>query len=518
MQHQSGIDHKGIESITYGYDGKLVTSETLIGTLNQALGYIYDDDFNITSLTYSGGTESYTYDNDGLLTGAGNFAISRNAGNGLPESVFGGSLSLARTFNGYGEVDAQDYSISGQNLTSWNLTRDNNGRIRNKTETIDSTTSDYVYTYGPMGRLLTVTKDSTLVEEYQYDANGTRIYEMNSLRGIAGRSFSYDDEDHLLTAGSVIYSYNLDGFLAAKTEGSDVTTYDYFSRGELFSVMLPDSRIIEYVHDPLGRRIAKKIDGVIVEKYLWQGLTRLLAVYDSSDNLLMRFEYADGRMPVAMTKGGSTYYLTYDQVGSLRVVADASGNVVKRIDYDSFGNIINDNNPSFEVPFGFAGGLHDQDTGLVRFGHRDYDPDTGRWTAKDPILFVGGDTDLYGYCLNNPINLIDPDGLYLTDSQRFTVSAISGITSTIGIFIGGSAGGALFGAIAGGLATATMPCATGKDIFNNAATAALSGAFGGEISSLLKYSMMHAIRAASTSGLISGMTDAVLMGANPIVK
>jgi len=68
----------------------------------------------------------------------------------------------------------------------------------------------------------------------------------------------------------------------------------------------------------------------------------------------------------------SAYYLTYDQVGSLRIVADAAGNVVKRIDYDSFGNIINDTNPSFEVPFGFAGGLHDKDTGLVRFGYRDY--------------------------------------------------------------------------------------------------------------------------------------------------
>jgi len=55
--------------------------------------------------------------------------------------------------------------------------------------------------------------------------------------------------------------------------------------------------------------------------------------------------------------------------------------------------------------------LHDRDTGLVRFGYRDYDPDLGRWTAKDPILFAGGDTDLYGYCLNDPINLIDPYGL-----------------------------------------------------------------------------------------------------------
>jgi RHS repeat-associated protein len=59
-----------------------------------------------------------------------------------------------------------------------------------------------------------------------------------------------------------------------------------------------------------------------------------------------------------------------------------------------------------------AGGLHDRDTGLVRFGYRDYDPDVGRWTAKDPILFSGGDTDLYGYCLNDPINAIDPFGLW----------------------------------------------------------------------------------------------------------
>ena len=78
---------KGTESITYGYDGKLVTSETLNGMLNQSLGYTYNDDFNLTSLTYAGVTESYVYDNDDLLTGAGSFAISRNAQNGLPETV-----------------------------------------------------------------------------------------------------------------------------------------------------------------------------------------------------------------------------------------------------------------------------------------------------------------------------------------------------------------------------------------------------------------------------------------------
>ncbi|GBC59950.1 hypothetical protein DENIS_0892 [Desulfonema ishimotonii] len=85
--------------------------------------------------------------------------------------------------------------------------------------------------------------------------------------------------------------------------------------------------------------------------------------------------------------------------------------MVKRVEYDTFGNVISDSNTAFAVPFGFAGGLYDADTGLVRFGYRDYDPDTGRWTAKDPILFAGGDTDLYGYCLSDPVNWIDPDGL-----------------------------------------------------------------------------------------------------------
>jgi RHS repeat-associated protein len=402
----------GTDTITYGYDGKLVTSEALSGTLNKTLSYAYNNDFNLQGFTYAGNTHMYTYDDDGLLTGAGGFTIARNAGNGLPEAVSGGGLNLTRTFNGYGELEVQDFTVSGSSLTSWNLTRNDAGRITAKTEMVDGDTSNYVYTYDPMGRILTVTKDGVLVEEYEYGANGTRTYEMNALRGISGRTFDYSDEDHLLTAGTTTYQYDLDGFLTTKTDGSDVTQYDYSSRGELLSATLPDGTVIDYIHDPLSRRIAKKVNGVITEKYLWQSLTRLLAVYDGSDTLLMRFEYADDRMPIAMTRNGSTYYLTYDQVGSLRVVADASGNVVKRIDCDSFGNVINDTNPLFEIPFGFAGGLHDQDTGLVRFGFRDYDPDVGRWTAKDPIGFAGGDTDLYGYCLNDPMNLIDPRGLW----------------------------------------------------------------------------------------------------------
>jgi RHS repeat-associated protein len=289
-----------------------------------------------------------------------------------------------------------------------------------------------------MGRLLSVTRDGSLVEEYAYDLSGTRITETNTLRDISGRSMSYSDEDHLLSAGDAIYSYDLHGFLSTKTLSGQVTTYNYSTRGELQQVVLPDGRTVSYDHDPLGRRITKRIDGAVVAKYLWEGMTKLLAVYDGSDNLLQRYEYADSRMPVAITQSGIRNFLAYDQVGSLRVVTDASGNMVKKIDYDSFGNIIADSNPSLSLPFGFSGGLLDLDTGLVRFGFRDYDPDTGRWTAKDPIGFSGGDTDLYGYVQNDPVNLVDPFGLLVQGTVNFGGLIGAGFGSLKAIFMGAS--------------------------------------------------------------------------------
>ena len=136
-------------------------------------------------------------------------------------------------------------------------------------------------------------------------------------------------------------------------------------------------------------------------------------MYDGNDNLLQRFEYVDDRMPVAMTdKDGNRYYLHYDQVGSLRAVSDTNHNIIKEITYDTYGNILKDTNPSFKVPFGFAGGLYDPDTKLTHFGYREYDAYTGKWTAKDPIGFAGGDSNLYGYVLGDPVGFVDSWGLY----------------------------------------------------------------------------------------------------------
>ncbi len=83
--------------------------------------------------------------------------------------------------------------------------------------------------------------------------------------------------------------------------------------------------------------------------------------------------------------------------------------MVEQVDYDEFGNVTNDTSPGL-MPFGFAGGLYDKDTGLVRFGARDYDASVGRWTSKDPLRFEGGGFNLYGYVVSDLVNMTDPNG------------------------------------------------------------------------------------------------------------
>jgi RHS repeat-associated protein len=106
------------------------------------------------------------------------------------------------------------------------------------------------------------------------------------------------------------------------------------------------------------------------------------------------------------------FKIVTDQLGSVRLIVNSeSGELIQKMNYDEFGNVLFDSNPML-TPFGFAGGIYDSKTKLVRFGARDYDPQTGRWTSKDPIRFNGGDSNLYGYVLSNPVSFTDPSGLW----------------------------------------------------------------------------------------------------------
>jgi RHS repeat-associated protein len=183
----------------------------------------------------------------------------------------------------------------------------------------------------------------------------------------------------------------------------------------------PQQTRIEYVIDGQNRRVGKKICpapcdpedvATLQQGFLYADPLRIVAELDGSNGVVSRFVYGTrAHVPDYMVKGGITYRMLSDHLGSVRLVVNATtGAIAQRIDYDEWGNATYVSGaPDFQ-PFGFAGGLTDRDTGLERFGARDYDPRVGRWTSKDPIDFEGG-YNHYAYVLADPVNGIDVDGL-----------------------------------------------------------------------------------------------------------
>jgi len=278
----------------------------------------------------------------------------------------------------------------------------------------------YAFTYDPArGWLTDVTSNGVAVAHYDYDDNGNRTHVLALDREVAYAAA--DDQDRILSATetlpmqvpqNVTWTYSANGELQTKTVGTTVTTYSYDVQGNLRHVILSNGTQIDYVVDAYSRRIGKKINGILIQGWVYQDGLRPIAELDSNNQVVSRFVYAgNATLPAYIIKGTALYRVICDNIGSVRLVINAAdGTIVQRLDYDEFGRVINDTNPGFQ-PFGFAGGLYDRDTKLVRFGARDYDCDSGRWTCKDPIGFDGGVENVYEYAANDPINVVDANGL-----------------------------------------------------------------------------------------------------------
>jgi RHS repeat-associated protein len=130
------------------------------------------------------------------------------------------------------------------------------------------------------------------------------------------------------------------------------------------------------------------------------------------DGVLDTLWYDEAGILFAIDRGGARLYVASDLTGSPRVVTDAAGVVLRAIEYDAFGGVVADSNPGLWLAVGFSGGLADPATGLVRFGWRDYDPRSGRFTARDPAEYEGRQANLYVYCGSDPVTFLDPTGLF----------------------------------------------------------------------------------------------------------
>jgi len=294
--------------------------------------------------------------------------------------------------------------------------RDAKGRFAERTARLGGVTETRRYAYDSAGRLSRVTDESgALCESYQYDHQGRRLADINPLRFRGERRYTYLSGNRLGQAGSVQYGHDKAGFRNLKWLGDDETRYHYEPSGLLLRVDLPDGRRIDYAYDAKGQRTEKRIDGRVVEAYRWLDPLRLSEFHDGREWWRLAYDSQrpgrGSRTPIGVTNGDDSYFLLCDQTGTPLALATTDGHVVQAMQYDSFGNLLQTRGDAVRLPLGFAGGLFDPDTGLTRFVWRDYDADTGRFTALDPLGKKGGDDDWYGYCVDDPVNQVDVWGL-----------------------------------------------------------------------------------------------------------
>jgi hypothetical protein len=310
-------------------------------------------------------------------------------------------------------------------------TRDSLDRITQMEETVQGVTTVKAFTYDSVGRLDQVRVNGALTSDYDYDANGNRTSLTTQNKTVTG---TYDDQDRMLTYGGAGYTYSANGELLMKVVGADTTRYSYNVLGSLEQVRVGDGTTVEYLFDGEGRRVGKRVDGVLVQGFVYQNLIAPVAEIGGNGEVVSRFIYAtQANVPDYVIKGGVVYRVVTDHLGSvLMVVNVATGQIAQLRFFGSQPNL-----------FAYAGAnpLEAPDPlGLCPFCDQ---------PSRGPVVFAGASGTLSlgaGGGLSGGLILWSPEGpgLYLTPAWGFGGDVGFGITvggsTSLSAFSGKSSG------------------------------------------------------------------------------
>ncbi|MEM6455671.1 MAG: RHS repeat-associated core domain-containing protein, partial [Acidobacteriota bacterium] len=406
------VDPDG-ETLAFTYDGPLRTGVAWSGTVQGDVDWTFDSDFRPATESVNGaGPITYSYDPDSRLLGAGALVVTREPTTGREATTALGLVGSTRTYTPFGELDTHTVTYDGQVIYSEDLDYDDRGWIDGIQRMQNGTGSQWTYGYDLRGRLETVTRDALPFADYTYDTNGNRLSTSGPFGSVTPAEVTVDARDRVLAYGDRTYTYRDDGSRATQTQSGQTVSYGYDVFGNLRSVDLGDGTVIDYVTDGQQRRIGKRVNGALTQRLLYRDALNPIAMLAADGSVETRFVYGTRpNVPDYMVRGGVTYRVVADHLGSPRLIVDvATGAIAQELRYDAFGRVLLDTNPGFQ-PFGFAGGLYDPQTGLVRLGARDYDPVLGRWTAPDALGFAGTMSNLYTYARNSPVTYLDVNGL-----------------------------------------------------------------------------------------------------------
>ena len=433
---ETGTGHSHAVGYVYDRENKLTSLTEKINGTAFTTSYTYDDDNRVSSITDRGITESYTYDAYGRVTQkvtkngsttvltetytyrtvsgkpTGQIATHRSVSagrdvtysynydaNGNITSVSDGTHTTTYVYDSANQLTRENNQADGVTRT---FTYDRAGNITAWTEyayttgTLGAATATHGYTYGNSnwGDQLTAWNGNTITGDAIGNmlSDGTRNYTWRNGRELA-----------TVTKGGVTWTntYNADGIRTKRTNGTN--TYSYIYNGGSLSQMTVDGTVMNFAYDASGT-------------------------------------------PMALTYGGATYYYATNIQGDVVAILNASGTAVVTYTYDAWGNILTTTGTMASTlgthnPLRYRGYVYDHETGLYYLQSRYYNPELGRFLNADSFASTGQGVlgnNMFAYCLNNPVNGADPQGLWTIGfSIGGNITFLLGVSISIGIFFDG---------------------------------------------------------------------------------
>lgn len=416
---------------SYKYDGAGNLTERT-DRLGRRTAYTYDGLDRPTQIQYADATVNYTYDSAYRLTRVNDTQSGEiawdydNADRLLSETTPQGVVSYT-----YNKAN-QRATMKAADRPAVEYGYDPAGRL----QTIKQGAETFTYGYDTLSRVASLLRPNGVRTTYAYDNvyRLARLTHANALnQSLEDFQYAYNDDDeiesinslasaHLLPTprtvapadaanrvpqfGTATYTHDNEGQTTSRTDAPTVSNYNWDARGRLTRATLSNGQTIGYAYDALNRRVSRAENGDSVS-----------FIYDKDDVVIdssvggVTVDYLNGlgiddKLRQTHSTSGARNYFLQDHLGSTAALADVTGGVVERGQYEVFGaTTINSG-----TRYGYTGREKDSTTGLLYYRARWYDSQQSRFMTEDPIGFSGG-LNLYAYVSNAPVNLNDPFGL-----------------------------------------------------------------------------------------------------------
>ena len=455
--------------ITYDYDDAgALTNVDFPNTTAQDLEFVYDQDGATTHASDESGTTAYDYDQFGRPTsvtnghgdevGYGYDTAGQMTTVDYPVGPSQPSKTLTRAFSDDGQLESVtdwnakqttfDYDVNGSYAgatyansgVSSDISRDATGTITAIDISAGTTSlAGFRYSHDDLDRVSSATTtDHPQAGTESFDRNAadrlvgaqTQDYDYSAAGSIAefddATNGTYDDAGQLTSIDLSGDTYDLDydqqGNRTSSTPPTGpAATYDYDADDRLRQVNPGESSSPSetYIYDFSGTR-ASRTQGSHTEHYTWDTQSASLPLLLSDDD--HQYIYGPtGAVIAQIATNGTTTYLHQDQLGSTRLLTDATGDVVGSASYSSYGT--RTAQAGMQTKLGFAGAYIDALTGFQYNRARYYDPATAQFITRDPLEDQTEQPYAYGH--GDPLSFVDPQGMLGIPSPMDVANALS---------------------------------------------------------------------------------------------